>query len=179
MLKLVRNQKGFSLIEIVIVMMIIGVLAGVGVPQYTKMKKKAQQSEVKALLSVMYSAQSTFYGEWTQYYGDFNAVGFQVNGDLSYHFGFQEPGVAGPLAHPGAQYNGKPPTTKDTNAFCATSGECNISKTGTLRLVSGTIANTKTYSFGGAADLDADVTLDEWTIDQGKNYTQVSDDISQ
>jgi len=43
---MVRPQKGFTLIELMIVIGIIGILAAVAVPQYTKYNKRAKFSEV-------------------------------------------------------------------------------------------------------------------------------------
>ena len=73
-----QTQKGFSLIELMVVIVIIGVLANVGIPRYQVFMMKARRSEVKSLLTSMYAAQKAFYAEWDLYYPDFDVVGFSL-----------------------------------------------------------------------------------------------------
>lgn len=40
-----RNEKGFTLVEILIVVVIIGVLAAIGIPSYIGMQKRSARSE--------------------------------------------------------------------------------------------------------------------------------------
>jgi len=47
------NKKGFTLIEVVIVAVIIGVLAGVAVPRYSSSKEKAQVAAMMADLHIV------------------------------------------------------------------------------------------------------------------------------
>ena len=83
------NNKGFSLVELMIVVAIIGLLAAIGVPQYAKFQARARQSEAKAALGAIYSASQSFFQEWNCYSSDLRNIGFGVTGtSLRYFTGF-------------------------------------------------------------------------------------------
>ncbi|AZZ36253.1 hypothetical protein CIK05_05425 [Bdellovibrio sp. qaytius] len=83
------NQKGFSLVELMIVVAIIGLLAAVGVPQYQKFQARARQGEAKSALSALYASEQSFFGEWNLYSYDLKNIGFGVTGTgLRYVTGF-------------------------------------------------------------------------------------------
>ena len=89
MKKMNTNNKGFSLVELMIVVAIIGLLAAIGVPQYAKFQARARQSEAKAALGALYSAEQAFFQEWNCYSSDLRNVGFGVTGvNLRYVTGF-------------------------------------------------------------------------------------------
>jgi len=142
---------------------------------------KSKRSEGKSLLSGMYTAQKSFYAEWTQYYGDFNAVGFGLDGDLTYGVGFSAAGVAGPTRHPFAPYQAAP-TVFQAAQYCTATGTC-FSKIANIPLAT-LVANlppavpaVATFVFGASTDLDNDGIYDQWTIDDTRTFTLVSDDI--
>ena len=62
------TQKGFTLIELMIVVAIIGILASIAIPQFTAMRTKAYNSAATSDLHQMKLAQEALYGDF-RYYG--------------------------------------------------------------------------------------------------------------
>ena len=77
------NQKGFSLVELMVVVAIIGILAAIAIPSYQKFQRKSMQVEPKTNMSGLYTAQITFSSEWNGLSADFSQLGFTVSNQES------------------------------------------------------------------------------------------------
>ena len=57
----IKNYKGFTLIEMLVVVLIIGILAGIALPQYTSAVRKARVAEAKIALRAIIDATDRYY----------------------------------------------------------------------------------------------------------------------
>lgn len=56
-----RNQRGFTLMELMVVIVIVAILAAVAVPLYVNYVKDAQRTEAKGAIGAIITAQQAYY----------------------------------------------------------------------------------------------------------------------
>ena len=67
-----KRFNGFSLMEVMIVVVIIGILAALAYPNLEKYLKRARQTEAKTNLSAIYTAQKIYFSLNQSYADDIN-----------------------------------------------------------------------------------------------------------
>jgi type IV pilus assembly protein PilA len=75
MLKSFRKQEGFTLIELMIVVAIIGILAAIAIPNFLQYQLKSRQSEAKTNLQAIKTSEVSFQAERGCYIGVATEVG--------------------------------------------------------------------------------------------------------
>lgn len=143
MFKKLKGQKGFTLIELMIVVAIIGILAAIAIPNFMQYQAKSKQSEAKTNLGGIYTSEVAYFGENNAYSNNFPAIGFQVasTGTQRYTFTLGGPALTSASA---------------VASSCTTYTGANVgtSPPGWTALATGNI--------------DGDATCDTWTMDDTK-----------
>jgi len=174
------NAKGFSLIELMIVVAIIGILAAIAVPSFQRFQAKARQSEAKTLLSGLYTGEKTYKMEWGIYFGDFRNIGFDPQGNLRFRVGFSAAGVNNVVGYqgPGIAAGGAA-VQFNSQVYCG-AAPCNETPFGIgMAAIAGDTPPTLVAFVAGAnGDIDGeDAARDEWQIDQDKTLTNTVSDL--
>jgi type IV pilus assembly protein PilA len=62
-----KNQKGFTLVELMIVVAIIGILAAIAIPQFAKYRARAQNTAALTDVRNVRTDMEGFFAEWMRY----------------------------------------------------------------------------------------------------------------
>ncbi|HET7234773.1 MAG TPA: prepilin-type N-terminal cleavage/methylation domain-containing protein [Longimicrobium sp.] len=73
-MKNLRDSKGFTLIELMIVVVIIGILAALAIPRFTQASARAKEKEADGILKQVYTLQQTYYANNGTYAADFTTL---------------------------------------------------------------------------------------------------------
>ncbi len=82
---LLTSRDGFTLVELMVVVAIIGILAAIGVPQFQKFQAKARQSEAKGALSALYQVQKAYNAESGGFSTCLVDIGLSFEGNERYY----------------------------------------------------------------------------------------------
>jgi prepilin-type N-terminal cleavage/methylation domain-containing protein len=66
----IKNDRGFTLIELMIVVVIIGILAAMAVPRFMSANTKSKQAEAMNILKQVYSMEQAYRQEHDTYWGN-------------------------------------------------------------------------------------------------------------
>ncbi|MBD3298051.1 MAG: prepilin-type N-terminal cleavage/methylation domain-containing protein [candidate division Zixibacteria bacterium] len=65
-----QRKKGFTLVELMIVVVIIGILAALAIPRFMASTTKSKQSEAKQILKQIYVMERAYRQEFDTYWGN-------------------------------------------------------------------------------------------------------------
>ncbi|MCM2349579.1 MAG: type II secretion system GspH family protein [Bacteriovoracaceae bacterium] len=89
--KSLKRQDGFTLVELMVVVAIIGLLSAVAIPNFRKYQAKAKMSEAKLQLSSVYTAETAFFSDYNIYHNCLAYMGYNPQREVAnryYAIGF-------------------------------------------------------------------------------------------
>src|SRR5262249_44761091 len=73
MCKQLKGQKGFTLIELMIVVAIIGILAAIAIPNFLAYQARSRQAEARTNLGAVFVSETAWFGE-NNFYSNFSSI---------------------------------------------------------------------------------------------------------
>ena len=131
MLKFLQSKKGFTLIELMIVIAIIGILAAIAIPNFLRFQAKSKQAEAKTNLGAIGTTAEAYRAEFDTYIATWAQLGWAASGTPRYDFGYH--GLLNDLAQvPPVTFNPEAPAILATaTTFTATAeGDIDSEATG-------------------------------------------------
>lgn len=157
----VRDSRGFTLIELMIVVAIIGILAAIAIPSFMTYQTKAKQAEVKVALGAIYTAATTVMVAQAGTYviSDIGQLGYFSTGTTRYNYWFPVGGA--PTLIPGGAPAVAPCNTVPSAAAASIPA-----------------ASASSFTAAAKGQIDSDPTCDEWGINDTRILTNTSNDAS-
>jgi type IV pilus assembly protein PilA len=155
------REKGFTLIELMIVVAILGILAAIAIPNFMRFQAKSKQSEAKTNLGAIGTTAEAFRSENDTYAATWAQLGWGPQGTTRYAYYYS--GWSELLA--AISTNGVLAGTPTTAAAPCVPAD----PTTTLAAV-GFIA-------GASGQVDTDIACDVWTYNQGRVLTNGTNDV--
>ena len=152
-----RDQKGFSLIELMVVVAVLGIVAAIAVPNFLRYQAQSRQSEAKLNLGGIFAAELAFFGENSRF-SDFSEIGFALAGSSNrYTYRAMRTTVAGNVvsAGPVQALSASVGTVAGDNLTAAAGG-------------AGAVSSGTGFTATATANLDNDPTIDSWHVNDLK-----------
>jgi len=155
MFKMIHNKKGFTLIELMIVVAIIGILAAIAIPNFLKYQAKSKQSEAKTNLKGIFTSETAYFSEQNTY-GDLATVNFSLAGDTAKAYAF----------------------SVDNTTWVGNAGAQTLANGSPDPGLSGAPGAYTSFTAAAKGNVDSDTTVDYWTITPNNDLVNRTDDVA-
>ncbi|MBS0169391.1 MAG: type II secretion system protein [Nitrospira sp.] len=157
------KQTGFTLIELMVVVVIVGILAALAIPNFLRYRAKAMQAEARSNLAGIFVAETSFFTERKEF-GNFTDIGFAIAAGGTNRYTYRSGLGVGAGTGPNGGTLCGPATSCDTIQTESPSVGM-ITYTGSVGVATTSISG---FTATAAADLDTDATHDGWYVNDAK-----------
>ena len=165
MKKLITTESGFTLIELMIVVAIIGILSVVAIPTFDGYQKKAKGTEAKISLSHVFTGEKSFQSEYGIFCSNLDAIGAINSNQKYYSVGFKTGTATGPT---GITCNG---TVSPINSSSTATG----APTPIVATKFAAVCTSTASAFLACAyAADNDVVDKDWSINENKDLLAIT-----
>ncbi len=159
------REKGFTLIELMIVVAILGILAAIAIPNFMRFQAKSKQSEAKTNLGAIGTAAEAWRSETDTYIATPAQLGWAPQGSTRFGYFYHATGIDPDGA--GVGVGAGIPTV---------AGNCAAATAGTAPGVA-VAAAAATFDAVAQGDVDTDATCDIWVYDETRTLTNNTNDV--
>ena len=155
-----NGSQGFTLIELMIVVAIIGILAAVAIPNFMRYQAKSRQAEAKVVLGDLFSKVMLAASNQNTYqFTSTSVIEFVVSGTPKYSYWYSISGA--PTALPGGS---------------TATGPCdvNVPPPGPPAVAASLVG----FTAAARGNIDADPTCDDWVINDLRVLSNTMDDVA-
>ncbi len=154
--KWIGNKKGFTLIELMIVVAIIGILAAIAIPNFMRFQAKSKQAEAKTNLGAIGTTAESWRTEKDTYIALLTELGWAPTGTLRYSYWYPNgTGAATNFVTTASSYSGGA-LSQDSCDRATAPGTSTVSSA------------AGTFSAAAKGQIDTDATCDEWDYNQSR-----------
>jgi type IV pilus assembly protein PilA len=144
------RARGFTLIELMIVVAIIGILAAIAIPNFTRFQAKSKQSEAKLNLKALYTTAKSAFSERDTFDLGMDAMAYEPEANYRYTYTYA--------------------ATSGVKVYTGSRGGTCVGCTSAV--------TASTFMACACGDIDNDTTIDSWSIDHGNHLVNQQDDVS-